>query len=332
MNGRRARLRARRSRIGRSVALAALLLLAATSAARAEVVSGREGAWPLADLGRSGSAIELDSAAPSARVGYVLAPGARQGPRLWYLLRLHAVLRLGPGDGRYVLSAANGLHTAAQIIVTVRKGRARVDLLGLVRGHEVRHVRGRTVPIRFENYSQIQAIKPGRSELSFRLEHEGGSPRTTATILPSSGIVVTSILPDELLLDVEPKAIAVHPADEVRVRFDLHRRGGRADVPLRVTLSGAGKRRLGESPRVQAYEGVGSGREGVFVLHAPNATGRYLLGVSVPDRYNQPTSAVQVKVVAPAGRRLNRPVLAGAVGIVAAFGVGALIRTRRRHA
>jgi hypothetical protein len=315
------------------VACAALLLLVAGvgPARAAAVVGGREGTWTIDELAghRAPRQLALTGGGPAVRVPYVLPRGARQGPRLWYLLRLNATVRLGPKDGEYVLSAGNGQYTAAQILFTVRHGRVEADELGLVGGHSVATTRRRTLAVRFENYSQIRAIAPGAGELVFRLERRGGSPGTTATILGSSGIATTTVAPDELRLRVAPRAVVVNPGREVRIRFDLDRRGGRPDRPVRIVLSGGGTRRPGESSRVLAYAGVGSGRTGVFVLRAPARVGAYLLGIGVPDRYNQPSTAIRVDVVAVTGRRPDMRFVGGMSAALAAVGAGLYWRRRR---
>ena len=330
---------AARSPSGRAllVALPALAVtcgVAVASAAAAPLVGGRVGAW---DLGRLGAHAPLRIAPghAGAEVRFRLPRGTRQGRPLWYLVRLQATVRFARGvRGKFLLTADVNGATAAQIPIIVRRGSLRLEELGLVEGRRSRTVAGRHARLDFRNYIQISGIRGGLNVLHFAIE-----PLTVrglalphafeVAVLGGSGIEATRALPDELLLSAQPPDVTAHVGQPVEVGYLLQRRGGWPDGPVEVRYAAGGLELQGAD--VQRHPRVDGGVRGAFTVSG-ETPGTYMTMLSVPDRFNEPSTPVTVTIVAdtqstagPAAR-LGR---IGGGGLVVLSGAALLLRRRR---
>jgi len=307
----------------RRIAAAAtgVVLAAAAGAASAssppQLIGDRPGFWPLSRLGTD-AAVRISEPTTRVVARYRLSPGTRPGDRLWYTIRLHAGVRFARRSGECILSAATNGLTAAQIIVKTDRRAAQVSSVGWIQGRTLSRVSAKTTRIDFRNYLQTRGARPGRNTLTVTLDVLHGRCFDSLSVLPDSGIGATSVRPDELRLLVPQEPIVATAGRRTKLPFALRRRGGRPDGGLDVTLT------LPEGLRavdgtVWHFPRIGSVGSGAFEF-VPKATGRYVLSLAVPRRYNQPTAVVHVDVVKPQSWLTSRflPALLAAVLLVGA--------------
>lgn len=285
----------------RSIATAAagVALAAAGTGSAASAppkIGGRPGFWPVSQLG-SRAAIRISEPGTRVIARYRLSSGTRQGVPLWYTIRLHARLRFARRPGECILSAATNGMTAAQIIVKTGRRAAQVSSVGWIQGRRLSRLSAKTARVDFRNYLQTQGPRPGRNTLTVTLDVLRGRCLDSLSVLPDSGIGATTVRPDELRLLVPQQPIVATAGHHTKLAFALRRRGGRPDVGLDVRLLlPEGFRAVDRT--VWHFPRIGRVGSGTFEF-VPKTTGRYVLSLSVPRRYNQPTANVQVDVVKP---------------------------------
>jgi hypothetical protein len=269
-------------------------------------------------------------------VPFRLPAGSRQGNPLWYLTRLRAAVHFAPRvSGKFLLTADVNGATVAQIPLVVAARSIRVEELGLIGGRRSRTVAGREANVDFRNYVQISGIRPGANVLRFAIEPVAvrGLSRPGAfvvAVLSGSGMEATHVLPDELLLSAEPAAVTAPVGQEVRLGYWLRRRGGRPDVPTIVRLGGGGLDIKGAD--VQRLPRLGTGVHGAFTV-VGREPGTYMVMIAVPDRYNEPSTAVTVTITAPASGTAGvgpGPARFVGAGVLVLAGLALLIGGRRR--
>lgn len=151
-------------------------------------------------------------------VAFTFPSGASQGPKEWYVLRLHARVDLGrradgPIDLITVSTGRDGEKTqwaAAQIEIRqiLKNGRSITDVssVGLVDGMQHFRTSHRVVEIDFANYLQLRGVKPGTSKLTFDIEGIEKPSRIRMAVLPDTEILKTTTPPPLLRLKVQPLA------------------------------------------------------------------------------------------------------------------------------
>jgi hypothetical protein len=299
-----------------------------------------DGRWTLARLGSGQLDVPVDRGPAAVTVRYRLPRGASQGPRTWYLIRLHFEITFaadsGPGIA-YVSGLTNG-RAAAQIKyrVTKRPNAApeiRWSSVDLIRGRIERTAASRTVEVRFRNYLQLGGVRPGNNTLTVELERLRNVEVKRLRIFADSGIEVTRLAPAKLVLKPVLPVREVNAGEEFRVGFTLDNDGGRpardvivgVDFPRRVlTLLG---------PVDQRVARVRRRLTGSFRFRALRP-GRYRLALAVRSSANRPLAVIDVPVSSSessrAGRRLVS-IIAGA--LIVGFGLLLLLgggRWRRR--
>jgi hypothetical protein len=147
----------------------------------------------------------------------------------------------------------------------------------------------------FRNYLQIRGVRAGTNTFSVTLDVLRGRCFDGLAVFPDSGIGATRVRPDELRLLVPREPIVAVAGRPEEIPFALRRRGGRPDGALDVRLTlPSGFQAGGGTTR--HFERVGSlGRDSFEVV--ARAPGRYVVSLSVPRRYNQPTARVELQVV-----------------------------------
>jgi hypothetical protein len=286
----------------RSIAAAAAGVALAAAAGTGSAASApprigdRPGFWPLSQLG-SHAAIRISEPGTRVVARYRLSSGTRQGVPLWYTIRLHARFRFARRPGECILSAATNGLTAAQIIVKTGRRAAQVSSVGWIHGRRLSRLSARTARVDFRNYLQTKGPRPGRNTLTVTLDVLRGRCFDSLFVLPDSGIGATTVRPDELRLLVPQQPIVATAGHRTKLPFALRRRGGRPDVGLDVRLLlPEGFRAVDRT--VWHFPRIGRVGSGTFEF-VPKTTGRYVLSLAVPRRYNQPTANVQVDVVKP---------------------------------
>jgi hypothetical protein len=286
----------------RSIAAAAAGVVLAAAAGTASAASppqqigDRAGFWPLSRLGKQ-AAVRISQPTTQVLARYRLSPGTRQGVPLWYTIRLHAGFRFARRTGECILSAATNGLTAAQIIVKTDSRAAQVSSLGWIQGRRLSRLSAKTARIDFRNYLQTQGARPGSNTLTVTLDVLRGRCFDSVSVLPDSGIGATAVRPDELRLLVPKQPIAATAGRRTKLPFELRRRGGRPDGGLDVRLllpDGF----TAVDGTVRHFPRIGRVGSGTFEF-VPKTTGRYVLSLAVPRRYNQPAANVQVDVVKP---------------------------------
>lgn len=141
-------------------------------------------------------------AARPLRVKYALAKSARQGGELWYTIVLSAMVRFPNSQSeKAILSATTDGATAAQVVLESDGRSVTASTLGYVSGRRFERSNGMSAHIAFENYLQLQGVRPGINLLEIAVETIRGSAPDTVRILPETGIRVTRIDPYELHIE-----------------------------------------------------------------------------------------------------------------------------------
>ena len=268
----------------------------ASAASRPLQIGDRPGFWPVSKLGTQ-AAVRISEPTTRVVARYRLRPGTLQGDPLWYTIRLHTEFRFARRPGECILSAATNVLTAAQMTVKTNRRAAQVSSLGWIQGRRLSTLHAKTGRIDFRNYLQTHGPRPGRNTLTVTLDVVRGRCFDSLSVLPDSGIGATTARPDELRLLVPRQPIVATAGHHAALPFALRRRGGRPDGAVDVSLS------LPEGFRavdgtVWHFPRIGRNGSGTFEF-VPKSTGRYVLSLAVPRRYNQPTARVEVNVVKP---------------------------------
>jgi hypothetical protein len=140
-------------------------------------------------------------------VPFRLPPGARQGPRTWYLVRLHLRVAIAPrsGDGRiYVYGYTNG-KACAQIRFDTRRTaaglRVRSSELGLVSGARERTTSSLVHELTFRNFLLLGGVKAGTNVLTIEVAQREGARVESVRVFANSGIERSSYGPASIALE-----------------------------------------------------------------------------------------------------------------------------------
>jgi hypothetical protein len=293
--------------IGSTLLLTALVTGA--SASGGSVGVERIGYWSLGRL--HSRTLELrpgGDGAGQASVSFKLPPVARQGPELWYLVRLHATVQLKESSGRgavYVEAAVNG-RNVDQIEVQVRHSkrcsqRLKWSTVDLVSGHRAGVVCGDKVDVKTTNFSQIRSIRGGVNQLNFRVERFGNVDVGVVRVWADSGIVVSRR--GQALIRFKPisQKEAVIAGMSMDVPFFLRNDGDRPARQVAVLLAPTGGEGIVPvGPSMYNFRRIGPGRKvsGTFRLKAKRP-GRQELTLLASSTANRPAIGYTVNV----GRR-----------------------------
>lgn len=229
------------------------------------------------------------------RVRYALEASARQGGKLWYTIVLNASVRFPAGQsGKAILSAATDGATAAQIVLESDGRRVRTSMLGYVSGRRLEQSDGMLATVGFENYLQLQGVRPGDNLLEIAIESIRGAAPELVTILPGTGLRLTTIDPYELRIS-SSRQLTACLGKRVSIPFTISRHGKRPDGPAVVVVKApvlptdhSFQQRINVP-----YVGLG------FVGHAIvsfNSVGSYPIILAVRGSYNEPEALVIVRV------------------------------------
>lgn len=313
------------------MAASALAALAAPGAAR----SAERPVAVLADLA-AGLVVLPGGAAVTRAYSFALPTGARQGPDVWYTIRLRYRITFAPDSGAgfaWVMADTNG-RTSAQVEYTVGRDaaglRVRETSVDIVNGQLEKRFRGRTSEVRFRNYLQRGGVRGGRNELTVRLEQGGAARVERVEVFPESGVYRTGSSPYPLRIAPRLVAGRIQPGSTFRLVVALDSRTG--ELLRDVTVQPAWDRRVFElvSPRVRRYATLAGRVEAVFEFRALTA-GKHPIDILADSNRNHPSARVAVTVSeAPRGTALVVVVWSAAL-LPAALLVGWLARGRLRR-
>lgn len=313
------------------MAASALAALAAPAASR----SADRPVAVLADLAAE-PVVLAGGAAVTRAFAFPLPAGARQGPDVWYTIRLRYRITFAADSGAgfaWVMADTNG-RTSAQVEYTVARDagglRVRETSVDIVNGQLEKRFRGRTSEVRFRNYLQRGGVRGGRNELTLRLEQGGAARVDRVEVLPESGVYRTGSSPYPL--GIAPRLVAgrLQPGSTFRLVVALDSRTG--EVLRDVAVQPAWDRRAFElvSPRVRRYATLARRVDAVFEFKALTA-GRHRIDVLADSNRNHPSATVAVTVSeAPPGTALVVVVWSAAL-LPAALLVGWVVRGRIRR-
>lgn len=314
------------------MAASALAALVAPEAAR----SADRPVAVLADLA-TGSVVLPGGAAVTRPFVFRLPAGARQGPDVWYTIRLRYRITFAADSGAgfaWVMADTNG-RTSAQVEYTVGRDagglRVRETSVDIVNGQLEKRFRGRTSEVRFRNYLQSHGIRGGRNQLTFRLEQGGAARVERVEVLPESGVYRTGSSPYPLRIAPRLAAGRIQPGSTFRLAVALDSRTG--ELLRDLAVQPAWDRRALElvSPRVRRYATLARRVEAVFEFRALTA-GKHRVDVLADSNRNHPRATVSVTVSEPPTGKALVVVVWSAALLPAALLVGWLARGRIRRA
>ncbi len=162
------------------------------------------GFWSLSRLGAGAIVFRDVEHTAKHSVPYRLEPRrAKQGPKDWYQIRLHARVTFGAGAGHaYLFAAQNGYTSALIEYDAFQSGRTIVrKTISYIDGSSRITLRSHD-EVRFRNYLQYRGVRTGLNHLTFSVERNGSLQIKRVDILADSGIAYTRQGPARLVLDV----------------------------------------------------------------------------------------------------------------------------------
>jgi hypothetical protein len=174
-------------------------------------------------------------------VPFWLPAGARQGPRKWYLIRLHfrITFEQEAGTGGALVSGLTNRRSAAQIKfdIPIRGKRALIhwNTLDYIRGYQGHRTRSRTIDVRFANYVQFAGVRPGRNSFAVQYESFGKLGVKSLVVLRDSGIEVTSLSPARLKIRVSNPPTRVRRGSDFAVAYTLTNTGSQVARNVEIT-------------------------------------------------------------------------------------------------
>lgn len=295
----------RRALITGAVAVLGAASLAGTGESKAPVTIRDFGLWTLRELGYTDEvrhATNADYDRP--RIFFGLPAEASQGPRNWYLVRLHVRLVLAPnsGPGKILLSATtNGAACALiEFRAAPKAGRPTIrwTSVGIVDGARSGSSSSRTVELRYANYLQKSGVRPGTNELDFQVARYGSVRIDEVRIFDDSGIEFTPLSPANVrLAATRTSTRPVHIGESFVVHFSLRNRGDRAARGIRVSASYPAKLLLLKTRQPIRIPTLrhGASATGRLVFVARRA-GKTPIFVTASTSSNHPGDAITVKI------------------------------------
>jgi hypothetical protein len=269
---------------------------------------------------------------------FQLPPGARQGPKVWYVIRLHLAVEFAPSSGpghAFLFGDTNG-RTAAMIQFSAsaeadRATAIRWSSIDLVNGRRERAIQGRKTRITFVNYLQRAGVRGGENELSLTLEQFGRLRVRSVTIFGQSGIYKTLDAPARLKLEGSLLPDEVHVGENFTIRVRVRNLGDLsarrvtlgANAPAEIEILGDHPVRLGEVRK----------RATADLRFRAIAPGVHRIMIGATSTANRPGTVVAVAVqgepAAQEGTRVRYAVAAVAVGAGLLLSLTDLTRKRR---
>lgn len=275
----------------------------------------------------------LSDERPSSSAVYRLPLGARQGPRDWYLIRLHFSLTLerGSGDGTAYVSGSTNGRTSAQVKFDVDGSRGsdtrtRWSSLDLLHGENEQVTTSRRIEVDFKNYLQFAGVRPGLNRITFALEQLDGVDVSRVDILADSGVRMTRREPARLSVQtVGPDETVLGERFELGVRVTND--GGRSarGVIVGVVPQDDGLAMRGESTRRLGR--LGTAQRDTFRLESLEL-GTHRVLVAVRSRASRAVALLDVVVAAPSRSRAWPDPVRTPIGLGLIF-IGAVLVARR---
>jgi hypothetical protein len=264
-----------------------------------------------------------------------LPADVHQGPDTWWLFRVRLGLeRVSAAPGQFVVTAATNGHAAVRVKVTVEAGGLHATGGGLV--GQANGQAPRRLAFAVENYVQVRGLKPGANDVSVRIDGPKGQTVApfTAVLAAGSGLGMTAVGPNETGIRTMRGQLSVRSGRQTSVPYELVRRGGRPDRPVRLFVQ-ASSRNIRISEPIRDFARLDGGKKGRFTVTG-SVPGRYSILVGLLGNYNSPTVAIPV-IVEPAGHGAGpyRPEAAAAGATALAFlftGSAVFLRRRQRAA
>lgn len=226
----------------RWVRIAAVCAVAVAGAACGDAVAATERVIPLDALARGPVVLGDAVGRQAVELPYRLAPGAAQGPRRWWTMRLRYRLRLSPESTSgivRVVGETNG-RTVIQIAYSLRRRNGQLTFRRTaadVDGQREHRGRGRRDAFEFENFLQYAGVRGGRNTWTIRLEQDRHARIDRLEVLGSSAIVHTTRTP--YALRTVPRLVGGAPVvgRPFRVLVTARDRSGRAVPELAIRAS-----------------------------------------------------------------------------------------------
>jgi hypothetical protein len=309
----------------------------AAAARPAPVVVDHPGVWTLARLGYGSQVIagRLDSPVQERTLRFALPPGAHQGRRSWYLIRLHYRVWIDPRstDGRFYVTAATDGQTSASTRFTLERSDSGLsvvrDDLGLVRGHEVREGRALVQTVRFENYIPYRGIRPRANTLRFGLSRYEGALVRRLEVLPDSALVLTRVGPPRLRISLSLDDSHIFVGERFGLRVAAYNTGRRVGDATFAIEYPANAFRLDGHPQVTVLWPLRGPAETTFLLRG-RRPGRLPVVVSASAALAAPEAFTRVHVLPGGGGGPSALLLAGLATAGAVVLALTLLAVRRR--
>jgi hypothetical protein len=171
-------------------------------------------------------------------VTFTLPRDATQGPKLWYLLRLHVSVKLAAdaAAGSAIMSAATNGRTAAQI--ELKPSGAGLEWTTVSAAEPARRERetGRTADIRLTNFLQKQGVHGGPNTLTFHVEVHDGAVVAAVHVLEDTCLEATTRTPETLEVQTRHDPADIRAGDEFTVQARVRNTGTTPVGELRVTM------------------------------------------------------------------------------------------------
>jgi hypothetical protein len=236
-----------------------------------------------------------------------LPAGARQGPRTWYLFKLHYRLVIDQSSGTgliWVNATSNGRAMALLTFRTARRGgklRVRSTQAGLVAGSKLEESKRTTWDGVYTNFFTLGGVRPGRSRLTIGVFQEQEARVRSLRVFADSGIIVTRNGPAsvELVPVLHDRDIRV--GEEFRVGYRVESVGESA-VPAggTVTIGAVGLKVVGARSALLGRIPAGKNRLGFFRLVA-DRPGTFPISLQVSSWGGTPVVQLAAHVSAATG-------------------------------
>lgn len=291
-----------------AIALAAALLLGA-GIARGEVLLNGVGRWDLHELGGGELDLPTEQIGSERSLSFGLPKRVRQGPRTWYLMRLHAVVELArdTGSGIAYVGGSTNERAAALIKFKVKQRPGKPPLvrwssINELRGPVGKVVSGTRIEFRYSNFLQNRGVRPGNNLLTFDFERlDDGVKLERVRVLADSGISISKRSPAHLRLDAVLPRGRVSVGETFAIGYKLRNTGDRTAYGVGVGLQGSSRALRIARPAIRRIGRIRRAQSGTFRVRARRA-GRHRLTLSAGSLHtNDPEIEIGVPVSPSAG-------------------------------
>jgi len=236
---------------------------------------------------------------------YRLPSDARQGPEVWYLVRLdfRVAFRSTSREGGFAwISAATNGRVCAQVKFRVGPAKQGHRTLtwssyDLIRGSQSKELIGRRARVHFVNYLQKGGVRGGTNRLTLTLLQTPGTGLAEVRVLPTTGVAATSASPYRLSFEVRPPTSLVRCGDRFTLPFELASRDGRPvkNVAVEVGYDRDALNLVRLTPqRLRVLTGRVEGR----AVFQANRIGTQTIDFRVRSSSNRPEIRVRLHVIA----------------------------------